>query len=349
MQAFRTHSLDCNEQNDSGHTGMLVKSRLVLSLALLICADAAVAFGQGQPATTTNAAFQPSMFVVELRGLQKTLKEKKSPSEIAALRDALPPNWTVSTPERNYTISTRPLREQLTPESREKAVAWLDQFAEEVNRSSIASPNKLQNARGELDHILARPEYRGVRPPSAWELFRRRVIAWLERLLGRFFVGVGRHPIAGTVVFWLIVLAGVVGIAVWLFRFLVSRDRMDALQHSEALAIMRTWQEWIHLAREAAGRGDFREAVHSAYWAGIARLEDLGVVPKDRSKTPREYLRSVKEPKAGELLATTPVLRGSLTELTTRFERVWYANRGASSEDFQDSLRQLEALGCHLE
>jgi hypothetical protein len=28
---------------------------------------------------------------------------------------------------------------------------------------------------------------------------------------------------------------------------------------------------------------------------------------------------------------------------------VWYANRGANAEDFQDTLRQLEALGCPLE
>ena len=41
--------------------------------------------------------------------------------------------------------------------------------------------------------------------------------------------------------------------------------------------------------------------------------------------------------------------REPLAALTARLEKVWYANRGARPEDYQDSLRQLEALGCPLE
>jgi len=38
---------------------------------------------------------------------------------------------------------------------------------------------------------------------------------------------------------------------------------------------------------------------------------------------------------------------GALPE--ARLERVWYANRGAQADDFEDTLRQLKALGCQLE
>ena len=134
----------------------------------------------------------------------------------------------------------------------------------------------------------------------------------------------------------------------WLFRFMVSRDRIDSLPPGEIVASTRTWQEWVRAAREAANRNDFREAVHSAYWAGITRLEDNGVLPKDRTKTPREYLRLVSEPSPHEL-APRPIYREPLAELTKHLERIWYANRGAGPDDFRDTLRQLEALGCPLE
>jgi hypothetical protein len=137
-------------------------------------------------------------------------------------------------------------------------------------------------------------------------------------------------------------------VAIWLVRFLQSRDRFDTLASSGSVIAPRTWQEWIRMAREAANRGDYREGVHSAYWAGIVRLEDSGVLPRDRTRTPREYLRLVTEPSSGELLSR-PMHREPLAALTSRLERIWYANRGAGPEDFHDSLRQLEALGCPLE
>ena len=308
-----------------------------------------VALGQAPTTPSSNPAFDPVFFVVEIRGMESSLKRKTSPEEIKAFRDSLPANWTVATPEKTYTISSQPLRDQLTPESRDKALAWLDRLAEEINKSSAVPAEKLTGARGELDRILAQSEFAAVRPPTGWDLFRQRLTAWLERMLGKLFVRMGRHPIAGELLFWVIVIGGVVSIALWLFRFLVSRDRLDSLQEAAIIFSTRTWQEWIRAAREAAGRGDFREAVHSAYWAGIVRLEDTGVVAKDRSKTPREYLRSVTDPKPGELASGPPIQREPLAALTSRFERVWYANRGASREDFQESLRQLEALGCHLE
>jgi Domain of unknown function (DUF4129) len=145
-----------------------------------------------------------------------------------------------------------------------------------------------------------------------------------------------------------VIFLGIVAIGALLIRYLAGKDHMQSLPPSATTFSSRTWQEWIRLAREAASRGDFREAVHSAYWAGVARLEDTGVVPKDRTKTPREYLRIVTDKTAGEM-ALHSIHRESLSTLTNRLERIWYGNRSASPEDFQDSLRQLEALGCPLE
>jgi hypothetical protein len=108
-----------------------------------------------------------------------------------------------------------------------------------------------------------------------------------------------------------------------------------------------SWQEWIFGAREAAGRGDYRIAVHCAYWAGIARLQDLGALSPDRAKTPREYLIALTKSKLvlPETLATR---QQALTLLTSRLEKIWYGYQTATEADFRDSLTQLETLGCHL-
>jgi hypothetical protein len=327
---------------------MRLKRCFCLASVVLFFIGTSLAFAQAPNAPSTNATFDRASFVAELRGLQAALKEKNTPAEIAAFRDALPPNWIVATADRTYSVSSQPLRAQLTPSTRQKAVAWLNCLAEEIDNSSAVPSNQAGKARAQLDQILAQSQFAAVRAPTPWELFRQRVWAWIERMLERLFGGIGRHPIAGEFLFWIIVIAGVLCIAVWLFRYLVSRDRMDGLESGPSVVNTRTWQEWIHAARQAADRGDFREAVHAAYWAGIVRLEDTGVVAKDRSKTPREYLRSVSDPQPGELFSR-PVYREPLAALTSRLEKVWYANRGASTGDYQESLRQLEALGCQLE
>lgn len=311
-----------------------------------------VAFGRAQaPAiekSTTAAAYDVASFVAELHRLNGVLDEKPSANEMAALRDSLPRRWTVSTPEHTYAISSEPLRNQLTALSSDKAQIWVDRLASELDLSAASLGQTSREAQAELQRILARPEFAAVRPPSAWELFRQRIAAWVGRMLMRLFGGIGRHPIGGEILFWFIIVACVGAVALWMFRFFASRDRMDSLPPSQSVHASRTWQEWIRASREAAHRGDFREAVHSAYWAGIVRLEDTGAVPRDRTKTPREYLRLVTDPLAGEL-PSAPSPREPLAALTSRFERTWYANRGAGPEDFRESLRQLEALGCQLE
>jgi hypothetical protein len=325
-----------------------MKSRLLPALGLLFCLGGRVAGSRAPAAAPANAALDPASFISEIHSLKAALQQKKSPQKIAAFRDSLPSGWTVATPERTYSVSSQPLRNQLTPQSREKALAWMDHLAEEIDSYSAARPGNSPTARAELDRILAQSEFAAVHQPSTWDLFRQRVSAWLLRLLERLFMNMGRYPIAGKFIFWLVVVGGVLCIALFLFRFLVSRDRLDSLPPSSSTITSRSWQEWIRASREAAARGDFREAVHSAYWAGIVRLEDTGFLPKDRSKTPREYLRLVAAPLPGEL-SSRPAHREPLAALTSRLERVWYANRGAGPEDFQESLRQLEALGCPLE
>jgi len=325
----------------------------VLSLLiLLVVVLNPSAFGQGQhPAPQTGGPLSPvydrSSFTAELLRIAEILKKKPSKDEMARLRDSLPKRWMVSTPQGSFSISSEPLRNQLTSLSSEKAQAWVNHLSQEVELFGKPASSSA-NAREDLDQILARSEFGAVKPPSAWDLFRQRLAAWVERMLLRLLGGASRYPLGGQILFWLLIVAAVGLVAMWVFRFFASRERVNVLAPSASVIAARTWQEWIREAREAASRGDFREAVHSAYWAGIVRLEDLGAIPKDRAKTPREYLQLLVESADGQVVPA-PVHREPLTALTRGLERTWYANRGASQEDFRESLRHLEALGCPLE
>lgn len=327
--------------------------RRVLSLLVLLSVAANPAtLGQGQSGTpSTGSLLSPvydrSSFTAELRRIEGILKRKPSNNEMVALRDSLPRRWNVATPEGPFSISSEPLRDQLTSLSSEKAQAWVNHLEQEVEFSAQPASGS-SKAREELDHTLARSEFAAVKPPSAWDLFRQRLYAWIEGMLLKLLGGASKHPIGGQFLFWLLIVAAVGVVAMWVFRFFSSRDRGSALAPSTDVTAVRTWQEWIRDAREAANRGDFREAIHSGYWAGIARLEDLDVVPKDRTKTPREYLQLVVASADGPLTPRS-AHREPLTALTRGLERIWYANRGAGLEDFRESLRHLEALGCPLE
>jgi hypothetical protein len=299
------------------------------------------------PQDSANRAYDVAAFGAELRRLDAALQGKPSANKIAKFRKALPSSWNVSAPERTYSISTKPLQDYLGASSTVKAEMWIEQLQLQIENSQ-RKPADFGNARLILDKILASREFEGVRPPSAWDLLRQRIAAWIERMLVKVFGGISHHPTGSEIFFWLLLIAGVAFVALWLFRFMSNRDGMNSFKPTSSIVTARTWQEWIRTARKAAARGDFREAVHSAYWAGIARLEETGALPCDRTKTPREYLRLVSASRSGEA-SPQHNCKEPLTALTSRLERIWYANRAASSEDFSDSLRQLGALGCPLE
>jgi hypothetical protein len=340
---------------------------LALFLAVSLCAVSCChAFAQTtvtvtaepqSPATNPNASPSPTElrteslhdFIMELQSLSDALDEDPADSDLAKMRSSLPKFWSIHTDTRDFLVSSAPLDQALAAPTSEAAQDWIDHVLYEARGYETPVDVRNLNARQQLDHILASNEFAAVHPPSAWDLFRERLSAWLNRMLNKLFGGLERYPIAGEILFWAILILAVSFLARFLFRFFVSRDRLEALADQEIVSATRTWQEWIRLAKDAAARQDYREAVHSAYWAGVARLEDLALLPKDRTKTPREYLRLLSQVSQHEL-AARPVAYGEpLRDLNTRLERTWYANRGARPEDFSESLRQLKALGCQLE
>jgi len=331
---------------------------LVAILFVLIVIQAGVAGAtETAPKSLAGPVYDSQSFIKELGRLKAGLESAGQSAEtLRAYRESLPEAWAVDAGGRHYDVPTELLasrieRAEKQPALRgqqvEQARDYLDALAAETASLSGQSPSRTDSARAKLDAILARSEYAHTQQQNWWEKIRARINEILFNSLVRILRRVGGQTSLGYVLLWLGICAAAILIAYWIFRrwFRAARGEEMALQ--AATVPSRSWQEWVFAAREAAGRGDYRMAIHCAYWAGIARLQDLGALAPDRAKTPREYLRALAKSKL--VLPETAATRlQALSMLTSRLERIWYGYHIATETDFRDSLTQLETLGCRL-
>ena len=328
----------------------------ILFATIVIQAGTARAM-ESSPQSLTSPIYNSQSFIQELNRLKTGLESaRRSTETLRSYRESLPKAWSVEAGGRHYDVPTdllvsRLVKAEKQPELRgqqiDQAREYLDALAAETGSLSGQPPPRSDSARAKLDAILARPEYAHTRQESWWENLRARINEILYSALVRILGRVGGQASLGYVLLWIGICAAAVLIAYWIFRrwFRTARGVEMALQ---AVAVpLRSWQEWVFAAREAAGRADYRMAIHCAYWGGIARLQDLGALAPDRAKTPREYLRALHKAKLilPEALATR---HQALSLLTSRLEKIWYGYQIATEADFHDSLTQLEILGCHL-
>jgi hypothetical protein len=128
-------------------------------------------------------------------------------------------------------------------------------------------------------------------------------------------------------------------LAWWIFKILKRNAGVETFMPGVIPISAKEWRKWLAEAQDAAAHGDWREAVHLSYWAGISFLEQRGMWRPDKARTPREYLR---------LLSSASEYRDALSTLTREFEVIWYGYKEASPESYSETLAHLEALGCHL-
>ena len=326
-------------------------------LALIVIQAGAARATESAQQSSAGPIYDSQSFIRELARLKTGLESaRKSPETLRAYRESLPKKWAVDAGGRHYDVPADLLVSRLVKAERQPGLRaqqvdqgrdYLDALAAETASLSGHPPPRTDSARAKLDAILARPEYAHTRQESWWEKLRARINEILLDALERIFRRIGGQTSLGYALLWIGVCAAAVLIAYWIFRrwFRTARGEEMALQ--TAAVPLRSWQEWVFAAREAASRGDYRMAIHCAYWAGISRLQDLGALAPDRAKTPREYLRALTKSKLllPEALATR---HQALSLLTSRLEKIWYGYQIATEADFRDSLTQLETLGCHL-
>jgi Domain of unknown function (DUF4129) len=197
-------------------------------------------------------------------------------------------------------------------------------------------PSDVSAPRATLNQIVARPEFNQVRGPSWLDRLKYRIQLWIYRLLLHFFNS-SSAPIVGRVFVWGLVALAVVVLAIVIYRNMKQNARMETINTGPLPVSAKQWRVWMDEAQAAAAKGLWRDAVHLAYWAGIAFLEESGMWRPDRARTPREYLR---------LLPESSGHRSTLSRLTRQFEITWYANQQAGPETFNEALGYLENLGC---
>jgi len=269
------------------------------------------------------------------------------PSEIRQLQDSLPPFWVVRVGDKPLEVPTEPIRSRLQQlqlhSGNSQAAArelrsllhGMKEEAEEMGRSQErVSPAKAQVT---LDEVLRRKEFQSARGPSGMEILMARISPWLVEKLARLLSKLHLGGRTGNAVVWSVIALAFLTLSYMAWKWMIGWHPVQAAAQPVAPSAPIDARQWIQEALAAAERGDYRAALHCAYWGAIARLEDLGRLSRDRARTPRECLR---------LLEGQPGDHRLLRALTGIFERVWYGCRAASESDWAGAKELLEKIGC---
>lgn len=219
------------------------------------------------------------------------------------------------------------------PPDLEKLDALLASFLDAKRDApmGVFSPSDL----APLNEILARPEFQWEEiPPNPVSDWIQRVFdtlnRWLNDLLGFTFDVIGAD-----------VTAWVMGILLVLVFFFVFRTLFADFLNETQLSGENDGEEPLtseaafEKAQQLSRGGDYRSAVRYLYLSTLLILDERGVMRYDRSKTNREYLRSV---------ADAPELSKPLEEVIEVFDNVWYGYHSLGEESFKHYSDRVEEL-----
>jgi len=269
------------------------------------------------------------------------------PEQAGEVIASIPDEVVVNTGSGEATVNFHPLKDDLTQFDKAERTAKpqrLEQIKRYMIRLETAAREYSQSSedvtasRQKLGQILSQSEFRKVHGPGVRETLLSKLYKWLAWLLSKLHVrGKGTFDVLQFVVYALVALA-LVMLLIWTVNRLRRKEEEPPAREILPFApSARSWRIWLAEARENAEKQDWRNAIHLAYWAAISFLESGGAWKPNRARTPREYLR---------LLSTRNASYTPLLVLTKKFEVIWYGERPAAQQDFEDSLGQLEKLGC---
>src|SRR5512146_956857 len=263
-------------------------------------------------------------FDQEIQRLGSAVANLKSDSKgIVPLHDSIPDKYIVIGNNTSFTINNTVLKKAIG----EYQIAYPKRKADLLNamQSAIAQmreglvvysqPSDHALERKRLAEVLARREFRRVSGPTKLQQIWAKVELWIERLLMKIFGKIPSPAHGSDIVTWILICIATVLLAVWLMRIGRNLEREQVTERVLFAPSEKHWSAWLADAKAAAAGGNWRDAIHLAYWAGISRLEEGGAWVPDRARTPREYLKiiSVRDPN-----------RSALSALTRKFEVVWY-------------------------
>ncbi len=213
----------------------------------------------------------------------------------------------------------------------------LDALVRDAGAAFPAEAGAFPQARSAANRALARDEFRAAEGPTWID----RQIAKLQDWVLRLFTGMDRlgkrAPWLAPSVEWGCFALAAAGL-LWFVRQSLARQALR-ISLSEGAALAgggdRHSADWARMAQERAAAEDWREAVHSLFWAAIALMEGRRAWKPNAARTPREYLR---------LLKPGSDAQGALRELTRVFEQTWYGHGEAGASAYDAALRSYQAL-----
>jgi hypothetical protein len=298
--------------------------------------------GDTSAAQASNSEFDLQSYQQELSRIEESAKNQ---GQLRQLRRSLPDSWTVRDGDRTYRVPTKEISDALmeiehdpkkasVAEQLDTRLKAMKKQAQDLSLPSTSSNRAESEAK--LKKILARSEYQAASGPTPWELLRARISRWIFEHLLRLFRLLNISEKTGNAIAWGVIFLAVVVLFYAVYGWL-SKSSKNVSFRAEAEPTKSDARQWVHEALIAADRGDFREAIHCAYWASVARLEDLRILPRDRARTPRESLR---------LLEHHPREQSGIQAITQKFELIWYGFRPASANDWAGAKEELEKMGC---
>jgi Domain of unknown function (DUF4129) len=295
------------------------------------------------PVAAFGRVFSLPEYVAELDRLS-TLADQAIDDKSAAdtALDELRPDWTISSEGQSFNINTGWLTDQFEKLKSNPTVPVRHEIGQRlrVMRANAAAfqnpPADNAAARQKLTEILSRSEFHQVHGTTWLDRLKYRTGMWIYRTLSKMF-GASSAPTVGKVFVWALVGIAVLALAYFIFRTIRQNARLETIMPEVLPVSAKQWRIWMKEAREAAARGEWRDAVHLGYWAGISFLEESGMWRPDQARTPREYMR---------LLPSDSQHRNPLKSLTRRLEETWYGKEAARAETFFETVANLEELGC---
>jgi hypothetical protein len=194
----------------------------------------------------------------------------------------------------------------------------------------VSATNSKPN--GTLNSILARPEFQWKPNPlndllqKLWDKFA----AWLDKISNPI------HVPGANVFFTTLAVILLLGVLVYVFRGLFT----DLANETTATPTGDddrdlTSETAFQKAQTLSGHGDYRAAVRYLYLSSLLMMEERGILRYDRSRTNREYLRSV---------SAHPNLAKPLKSVVDIFDRVWYGFEKLDESTFKEYMEEVEDL-----
>jgi hypothetical protein len=189
-----------------------------------------------------------------------------------------------------------------------------------------------------LREILTRPEFQ-------WEEVQMSTTpSWVDNLLNLFFNFMERiaFRVRNTVYYGRVPLI-IAAVLLFLFSlFYISRSLSRDLVREAQLAAeggdggeILTSNRAMQRAQTLSGQGDYRNAVRYLYLSSLLILDEQGLLRYDRSRTNREYLRSV---------SSKPQLAKPLSDVIDVFDRVWYGFEPVDEQSYRTYVEHVEEL-----